>query len=61
MEECVGCINIRNKSFPFSHKGTTGKEGFFIDSEGCGLTQNEEEYFLEIFYCPVCGQNLEEL
>ena len=56
---CIGCENIKNSSFPFCNEANeTERKGTFIDTEGCGLVQNEKEYFLEIFYCPVCGKKI---
>ena len=58
--KCIGCINVEDSSFPFTKEayGKGFRNGFFIDTEGCGLVQNEEEYFLEIFYCLVCGKKI---
>lgn len=58
METCIGCQNIKNASFPFTHESQNDIKGFFIDTEGCGIVQNEEAYYLQIFYCPVCGKKL---
>jgi len=56
-KECVGCLNIKYPHWPFEHSSFDGKKkGNFIDTEGCGLTQGD--YFLEIFYCPVCGKKI---
>ena len=58
---CFGCINIKNESFPFSGYAANCKEGLYINTEGCGWVQNEEEYYLRIYYCPVCGKQLKEI
>jgi hypothetical protein len=58
-EKCIGCKNIEEGNFPFTHSNQIDtKEGFWIDTEGCGEVQNLEDYYLRIFYCPVCGKKL---
>lgn len=56
---CIGCLNIENGHFPFGERKdlNTETEGFFIDTEGCGIT-NDGDYFLKIYFCPVCGIKL---
>ena len=55
MENCIGCENIKNESFPFMY--FVGK--YRIDTEGCGITQ-PGSYELIIYYCPVCGRKLND-
>jgi len=57
--DCIGCENIDYGSFPFNEKedANSNKKGFYIDTEGCGIVQ-EGNYWLEIFYCPVCGRKI---
>lgn len=52
---CKGCKNIREENFPFSDKVDLVRRKFFIDQEHQGV--NDEEY-LRIYYCPVCGKRL---
>lgn len=53
---CIGCLNIKNNSFPFMIDGDNGD--VFIDNEGCGENQENWCDMLQIFYCPVCGKKL---
>lgn len=57
--ECKGCININQESFPF---GRSGMEGvYYIDTEGCGLFDSVSACYgqgLIIKFCPVCGRKL---
>jgi len=65
MKKCIGCTNIANNSFPFTdqpydYDGDSFKRmGYWIDTEGCGIVQDEKAYYLKIFYCPICGKKLE--
>jgi hypothetical protein len=58
-KQCIGCKNIEQGNFPFrSGEEFCGRNGYFIDDEGCCITQSEKDHMLEIFYCPVCGRKL---
>ena len=57
IEKCPGCENIKNLSFPFMTEERNGRDVFLMDTEGQGVGQ-ENEYYLLIFYCPVCGKKL---
>lgn len=58
-KDCIGCRNIEQKSFPFVDGSGDNKPGNYIDTEGCGLVQNEKDYYLKIYFCPVCGKKLQ--
>lgn len=60
ISECIGCLNIERQNFPFGKREDidSHRKGYFIDSEGCGLT-DEGDYCLRIYYCPVCGRKLQ--
>lgn len=57
---CPGCQNIRENNFPFTSHNYVGSkiEGNFIDTEGCGVVQEGEE-FLRIKFCPVCSEEIQ--
>ncbi len=61
-KQCIGCLNIEERNFPFgeSRDMDSKKEGYYINSEGCGLTE-KGDYYLRIYYCPVCGKKLDNL
>lgn len=52
--DCIGCENIDRNNFPFGKM----QKDFYIDTEGRGLVQNKDYYYLKIYYCPVCGRHL---
>jgi len=57
--ECIGCVNIKERNFPFGQAITEDNEViFYIDTENCGYVQDKNFCFLKIHFCPVCGKKL---
>ena len=60
-EECNGCVNIEQESFPFGHSVDDDEQvvkKHAIDVEGCGMYDFDDYSWLEIHFCPVCGKKL---
>ena len=60
-ENCWGCINIDQESFPFGHSEDSEDKilkKHAIDVEGCGMFDTNDYTWLEILFCPVCGKKL---
>ena len=55
--QCSGCVNIEEQEFPF---GSSEKKKHAIGTEGCGVFDEDDYSWLEIFFCPVCGRKLED-
>lgn len=55
---CFGCENIKNRSFPF----ILMNKSYRIDTEGQGNSLSlDEDGYLKIFHCPVCGKKLTKI
>ena len=57
--KCKDCLNIKESHFPFTNESMDFKKGFWLNTEDCGYVQSpKRDYYLRIYYCPVCGLKL---